>query len=82
MGRATATLSGGESQRVKTAKQLGCSLVSLLYILDEPSIGLHPRDIHKLIDTLKVSGLLWLFNCRNATSVHGCIHVLDGAQMR
>jgi len=50
--RATATLSGGESQRVKTAKQLNCSLVGMLYVLDEPSIGLHPRDIHNQIEML------------------------------
>lgn len=50
--RAVSTLSGGESQRVKMAKQLDCNLVDLLYILDEPSIGLHPRDTEKLISVL------------------------------
>ena len=44
LGRAVSTLSGGESQRVKMARQLDCNLVDLLYVLDEPSIGLHPRD--------------------------------------
>ncbi|WP_371804926.1 ATP-binding cassette domain-containing protein [Candidatus Lokiarchaeum ossiferum] len=48
----TGTLSGGESQRVKMTRQLGCDLVDMVYILDEPSIGLHPRDISKLIDIL------------------------------
>jgi excinuclease UvrABC ATPase subunit len=46
--RPVATLSGGESQRVKMAKQLDCNLVDLLYVLDEPSIGLHPRDVSNL----------------------------------
>ena len=49
LDRAVATLSGGESQRVKMARQMDCDLTELLYILDEPSIGLHPRDIDKLI---------------------------------
>jgi excinuclease UvrABC ATPase subunit len=52
LDRAVSTLSGGESQRVKMAKQLDCNLVDLLYILDEPSIGLHPRDTDKLLATL------------------------------
>jgi excinuclease UvrABC ATPase subunit len=52
LDRAVSTLSGGESQRVKMAKQLDCNLVDLLYVLDEPSIGLHPRDTEKLIDVL------------------------------
>ncbi len=53
LGRTAPTLSGGESQRVRLASQLGCGLVGVTYILDEPSIGLHPRDNKKLIDTLK-----------------------------
>jgi excinuclease ABC subunit A len=51
--RAAATLSGGEAQRIRLATQIGSSLVGVLYILDEPSIGLHQRDNAKLIDTLK-----------------------------
>lgn len=51
--RTAPTLSGGESQRVRLASQIGCGLVGITYILDEPSIGLHPRDNKKLIDTLK-----------------------------
>jgi excinuclease UvrABC ATPase subunit len=51
--RPVATLSGGESQRVKMAKQLDCDLVDLIYILDEPSIGLHPKDLSHLITMLK-----------------------------
>lgn len=53
LNRAVATLSGGESQRVKLAKQLNCDLVDLIYILDEPSVGLHPRDINHLINILR-----------------------------
>lgn len=53
LDRPVSTLSGGESQRVKMARQLDCDLVGLMYILDEPSIGLHPRDNHKLIEILK-----------------------------
>lgn len=53
LSRASATLSGGESQRIRLATQIGSSLVGVLYILDEPSIGLHQRDNDKLIDTLK-----------------------------
>ncbi|HEY1689261.1 MAG TPA: excinuclease ABC subunit UvrA [Solirubrobacteraceae bacterium] len=53
MDRASATLSGGEAQRIRLATQIGSSLVGVLYILDEPSIGLHQRDNDKLITTLK-----------------------------
>ncbi|MCB5954708.1 ATP-binding cassette domain-containing protein [Enterococcus sp. CWB-B31] len=52
LDRETATLSGGESQRVKMVKHLNNSLVDLLYIFDEPSIGLHPRDVHRLNELL------------------------------
>jgi excinuclease ABC subunit A len=51
--RAANTLSGGEAQRIRLATQIGSSLVGVLYILDEPSIGLHQRDNEKLIDTLR-----------------------------
>ncbi len=52
LDRTAPTLSGGESQRIRLAGQIGCGLVGVLYILDEPSIGLHPRDNDRLIDTL------------------------------
>ncbi|MCE5252459.1 excinuclease ABC subunit UvrA [bacterium] len=52
LNRSVATLSGGESQRVKMARQLDCDLVDMMYIMDEPSIGLHQRDINKLIEIL------------------------------
>ena len=53
LSRASATLSGGESQRIRLATQIGSSLMGVLYILDEPSIGLHQRDNDKLIATLR-----------------------------
>lgn len=53
LSRKSGTLSGGEAQRIRLATQIGSSLMGVLYILDEPSIGLHQRDNHKLIDTLK-----------------------------
>lgn len=53
LDRASATLSGGESQRIRLATQIGSELVNVLYILDEPSIGLHQRDNHRLITSLK-----------------------------
>ncbi len=52
LDRTAPTLSGGESQRIRLAGQIGCGLVGVLYILDEPSIGLHPRDNDRLLDTL------------------------------
>ncbi len=53
LSRGAATLSGGESQRIRLATQIGSSLMGVLYILDEPSIGLHQRDNDKLLDTLR-----------------------------
>ena len=53
LDRTAPTLSGGESQRIKLAGQIGCGLVGVVYILDEPSIGLHPRDNVMLLDSLK-----------------------------
>ena len=53
LARSAATLSGGESQRIRLATQIGSSLMGVLYILDEPSIGLHQRDNARLLDTLK-----------------------------
>lgn len=53
LSRASATLSGGESQRIRLATQIGSGLVGVLYVLDEPSIGLHQRDNERLIGTLK-----------------------------
>ena len=53
LSRATASLSGGEAQRIRLATQIGSGLVGVCYILDEPSIGLHQRDNDKLLNTLK-----------------------------
>jgi excinuclease ABC subunit A len=53
LDRAAGTISGGEAQRIRLATQIGSSLVGVLYILDEPSIGLHQRDNRRLLDTLK-----------------------------
>ena len=52
LDRQTGTLSGGEAQRIRLATQIGSGLVGVLYILDEPSIGLHQRDNRRLLDTL------------------------------
>jgi excinuclease ABC subunit A len=52
LSRGSATLAGGEAQRIRLATQIGSGLVGVLYVLDEPSIGLHQRDNHRLIDTL------------------------------
>jgi excinuclease ABC subunit A len=54
LNRATLTLAGGEAQRIRLATQIGSKLSGVLYILDEPSIGLHPRDTQRLLSTLKV----------------------------
>jgi excinuclease UvrABC ATPase subunit len=53
LDRETGTLSGGESQRIKMVKHLNSSLIDIIYIFDEPSIGLHPRDVHRLNDLLQ-----------------------------
>ena len=53
LARPSATLSGGEAQRIRLATQIGSGLMGVLYICDEPTIGLHPADIHRLIETMK-----------------------------
>ncbi|WP_084961459.1 ATP-binding cassette domain-containing protein [Thermoactinospora rubra] len=53
LGRGTATLSGGESQRIKTVKHLGSSLIEMLYVFDEPTVGLHPHDVASMITLLR-----------------------------
>src|SRR5207237_3354317 len=52
LNRSAGTLAGGEAQRIRLASQIGSGLVGVLYVLDEPSIGLHPRDNRRLLDTL------------------------------
>ena len=53
LSRSAASLSGGEAQRIRLATQIGSRLMGVLYVLDEPSIGLHPRDNTRLLRTLK-----------------------------
>ena len=53
LSRSSGTLSGGESQRIRLASQIGSGLTGVMYVLDEPSIGLHQRDNHRLLETLK-----------------------------
>jgi excinuclease ABC subunit A len=53
LDRKTGTLSGGEAQRIRLATQVGSALIGVLYVLDEPSIGLHPRDHHRLLDLIR-----------------------------
>ena len=53
LARASGTLSGGESQRIRLASQIGSGLTGVLYVLDEPSIGLHQRDNARLLETLR-----------------------------
>src|SRR5699024_6226646 len=53
LSRSSGTLSGGEAQRIRLATQIGSALTGVLYVLDEPSIGLHQRDNNRLIETLK-----------------------------
>src|SRR5207245_1968553 len=52
LARSSGTLAGGEAQRIRLASQIGSGLVGVLYVLDEPSIGLHQRDNRRLIDTM------------------------------
>ena len=55
LNRRSATLSGGESQRIRLSSQIGSGLMGMLYVLDEPSIGLHPKDNVKMIETLQAA---------------------------
>ncbi|HUO35510.1 MAG TPA: excinuclease ABC subunit UvrA [Candidatus Acidoferrum sp.] len=80
LDRLTSTLSGGEAQRIQLATSLGSHLVGALYVLDEPSIGLHPRDTHRLIEILK--GLRDLGNTllvveHDPDTILAADHVLD-----
>jgi len=80
LNRASTTLSGGEAQRLRLATQIGSRLVGVLYILDEPSIGLHQRDNQRLLDTLKVlrdQGNSVLVVEHDAETIMTADHVLD-----
>ncbi|MFL5180396.1 MAG: excinuclease ABC subunit UvrA, partial [Microvirga sp.] len=80
LGRASGTLSGGESQRIRLASQIGSGLTGVLYVLDEPSIGLHQRDNERLLATLR--GLRDLGNTvivveHDAETIESADHVID-----
>lgn len=78
--RPARTLSGGEAQRIRLASQLGTSLVGILYVLDEPSIGLHPRDHHRLLKImrdLRDRGNTVLVVEHDEDTIMGADHVID-----
>ncbi len=80
LGRAASTLSGGEAQRIRLATQVGSRLVGVLYVLDEPSVGLHPRDNARLLNTLR--GLKDLGNTvlvveHDEETIRAADHVID-----
>ncbi len=80
LGRSASSLSGGETQRIRLATQIGSRLVGVLYVLDEPSVGLHPRDNKRLLDTL--FGLRDLGNTvviveHDADTIRAADHVID-----
>ncbi|HEX9728727.1 MAG TPA: excinuclease ABC subunit UvrA [Gemmatimonadales bacterium] len=80
LGRSAVSLSGGEAQRIRLATQIGSRLVGVLYILDEPSIGLHPRDTERLLDTLR--GLRDLGNTvivveHDSETIRAADHIID-----
>ncbi len=80
LDRLTSTLSGGESQRIQLATSLGSHLVGALYVLDEPSIGLHPRDTQRLIDILKSLrdlGNTVLVVEHDPDTIHAADHIID-----
>ncbi|MEE8104876.1 MAG: excinuclease ABC subunit UvrA [Planctomycetota bacterium] len=80
LDRRTATLSGGEGQRIRLATQIGSGLVGVVYVLDEPTVGLHPRDTHRLLESLR--GLRELGNTvllveHDADTIRAADHVID-----
>ena len=80
LARATSTLSGGESQRIRLATQIGSGLMGVLYVLDEPTVGLHQRDNLRLIDTLKQlrdMGNTVLVVEHDADMMLACDHIVD-----
>jgi len=80
LSRASATLSGGESQRIRLATQIGSSLMGVLYILDEPSIGLHQKDNEKLLKTLRnltdIGNTLIVVE-HDEDTMHAADHIID-----
>jgi excinuclease ABC subunit A len=80
LDRPTRTLSGGEAQRIRLASQVGSALVGVLYVLDEPSIGLHPRDHLRLLDILKEirdMGNTILMVEHDEETIRGADHLID-----
>jgi excinuclease ABC subunit A len=80
LSRASATLAGGEAQRIRLATQIGSGLVGVLYILDEPSIGLHQRDNRRLIDTLlrlRDLGNTLIVVEHDEATIHAADHIVD-----
>jgi excinuclease ABC subunit A len=80
LNRAGPSLSGGEAQRIRLASQLGCELTGVLYILDEPSIGLHQRDNRQLLETLKSLrdlGNTVLVVEHDRETMENCDHIID-----
>ena len=68
LSRGSATLSGGEAQRIRLATQIGSKLRGVLYVLDEPSIGLHPRDNDRLLATL-AGFAIWAIRCWSSSTM-------------
>jgi excinuclease ABC subunit A len=80
LGRAAATLSGGELQRLRLSAQLGAGLTGALYVLDEPTIGLHPRDTRRLVDNLRAlveTGSTVLVVEHDAETIRAADHLVD-----
>lgn len=80
LSRSARTLSGGEGQRIRLATQVGSSLIGVLYVMDEPSIGLHPRDHHRLLDIigdLKNAGNTILLVEHDEDTIRFADHVVD-----
>ncbi len=80
LDRSAPTLSGGESQRIRLAGQIGCGLVGVLYILDEPSIGLHPRDNRLLLESLenlRDQGNTVVVVEHDEETMHAADHIID-----
>jgi len=85
MERSTLSLSGGESQRIRLATQIGSGLMGVLYVLDEPTVGLHQRDNLRLINTLKKlrdMGNTVLVVEHDADMIRECDHIIDMGLVR
>jgi len=80
LSRCSNTLGGGEAQRIKLATQIGSGLIGVLYVLDEPTIGLHPRDIHKLLESLnnlKKQGNSLLIVEHDEATIESAEHIIE-----